>query len=414
MKTKTNFKENLLIFLFVELGFLSFIANFSYYHLPGEWVISTAMLILVMLMSISDSQISSSKKKEAFVFGIAWTIVYMTSIIINNGIPDNKFFFYLIFGVLFLTLHQNMQVKVSRIFVWALSILLTLSIFEFILYEVLGYGVVLGNVVRETAVKDSYFVHLLFNVISYELLIPRFQSIAEEPGLVGTLCAFLLFLTSQMKNLKYPFYVFLISGILTFSLAFYAIAGFFFILNTKKIKHIFIVALIGGVVVFMVRDRFETLIIERIVDKNIEEIDDRSTERFDSYFDDASRRGNLWLGVGFGNLPGDLHSGGKGGVAGAKKWIYQYGFICFGIVFLTYNFLYFHRKKGKMGFYDWVFLIIFWLSYYQRQTIERPYTLLVYLALPLVTSVKKDARLHDREKIARYKNTAVLKDTEVF
>lgn len=376
--------------LFVFIALLSFRAEYSLYHLPGEWIFSFLLLCTLFILYAKDKLMFTRNRYEAAIFGMAWLFVYLFNYVVNSGKQTMTSSLFLLYGVLFLLLSRNLQYKVIKWFAWCLSILLTLSLVEFIIFQTLHIGVILGNVIRETSVRSTYFTHLLFNLISYDLMIPRFQCLAEEPGLLGTLCGFMLYYTGRVERMRFPFYMFLFSGVISFSLAFYVIAFIYLVVNAFSIKKLLIISLLGGGLVYILQDRFETLILSRIVDRDIEEIDNRSSYSFDYYFNSAYRNGSLWLGLGYGNLPSDINFNASGtrevGTGGGKKWILQYGIICFMLLFVVYNILYLHRR-GKMSLYDWIFLLVFWASYYQRQTIEKPYTLIAFFAVPLITMV---------------------------
>ncbi len=377
-------KTVILVNIFTLVALLAMLAPFSIYKIPGLHWICTMLLVFSFFLYSRGNGIISENRKEMVVFGLGWAFVYLISILLNFSIPSLSDIFSLLYGILFLCLRRDLQKPIISKFVWLLAIVLLLGIVEYLLYQFAHIGFVIGNVTRITVVKESYFVHLLFNLISTTVVIPRFQCLADEPGRIGTLCGFLIFFTWKVKSLRFPFYVILFSGILSFSLAFYAFLGVFLVMNIRfNIRNV-VVAIFMSIVLFQaLKDNFELLILSRVDVEDAEDIDNRTTDTFDIYFNKAYEKGQLWFGVGANNLPPQIRLGENGGNAGAKNWIYQYGIIGFVIVFLVYIILYKLRNNNRMHFYDYIFLFIFWLSFYQRSSIIDSFTLLAFLAMPI-------------------------------
>lgn len=374
--------ENLLIGIFVINVLVSILASFSLYRFPAMTSILMLLLVAIYMVIRSGKRMLSIRRKEAKIFGVSWGIVYVLSAITSGIIPGLGLWVSLLFGVLFLCLKENTQEKVLHAYVWTFSIFLCFSIVEYGVYQLTGQGIVIGNAYRSTGYKDTYFVQLLFNLVRTDLIIPRFQGLANEPGLLGTLCGLLLYYTRRERKLRIPYYIFLLSGVISFSLAFYVILAIHFLFVVRlNWKGILVIVLIISASFYMLRDQFEVL-IERVVES--EDIDNRTSENFDDAFEKAYSQGILWFGVGYQNVEGLIDKS-DGGNSGGKLWILQYGIIGVIIVFIGYGMLYYYRCGRKLQLYDWLFLIVFWLSFYQRQTIYTPYTILVFLAVPLVS-----------------------------
>ena len=298
------------------------------------------------------------------------------------------------YAVFFLRISYELQVRIIKCFVWILAILLICSIVEFAIYETTGWGIVLGQTTRVTTVRETNFVNLVFNLIGTDYGEARFRSIADEPGRIGTLCGMLLFLTWRVRSLRIPFIVFVISGIISFSLAFFVLLGIFFFSNFRvNLKKIIIGIAVIGIAIYVSFDRFEEMVIERIIVDgelvNIETIDNRTTEAFDKYFNIAFENGELWLGVGINNLPIEIELESHGGSAGAKKWIFQYGIVALAFLFITFNKVFLSRLRKKPDIKDYGFLIAYWLSFYQRSDIMPPYFILVFMAIPIIDIIEE-------------------------
>lgn len=370
---------------FVGIALVAMLAVFSVYRMGDRMMLwSFVLFVLIYFFSIgsNNSKLLCLKNRDTVVFFVGWFLVYLMSIILNSSMPDGTSWIYLLYSVMFMILRRDIQWQICESFVKVLAIILTFAIAEFAIYQLTGIGLVLGNVVRPENQGYESFVHLIFNMVSEKYTIVRFQSLANEPGLLGTLCGLLLYSTGDNKKLRYPFYVFIVSGILTYSLAFYVLAIIYFVSRVKgvrSLKVIIPIVIVGALAIYAVRENVTELIVERIESGDA---DNRSSWTLDLYFAKAWANGELLTGVGAHNFPDEI----EGSNAGAKVWIIQFGFIGFIIIFFTYIFTYLRRKKGKMKWEDYVFLIAFWASFYQRQTIIDSYTLMAFFLMPLVTS----------------------------
>lgn len=391
MESKT---VSILEYLFVFAALTSILASFSVYHFSGLGTITLLSLILSFIVC-KRSVIMAANKKEVVIFLSGWIIVYLIGIVFNFSLPSILALRNLIVGCLFLCLNREIQKKIISKFLWALAIILLLSIIEYLIFQFFGKGIIIGRVTRVTDYRETNFYNLIFNIVRSNRLLPRFQSLANEPGLLGTLCGFLIFFTWKVKSMRFPFFVFIISGILSFSLAYYIFLAIFLFVNFRfKARNIFIMLCLSFVLYQSMKDYVENLLLSRVADaEDVEDLDNRTSDTFNLYFNRAFEKGQLWFGVGVGNMPKQINN--DGGNAGAKKWIYQYGIISFIVIFFTYNNLYRKRKCTRLNYYDIIFLAVFWLSFYQRASLTALYMLLVFLAMP---------RLNDFEMVNIKKN----------
>lgn len=391
-------KTDILVWAFVFLAMHTLIATF---YIPKRGV-STALLFLLFLVIYLDTPnkgrltIKRSKEFSTFLAGIL--VIYAITTFFNFCPPLPIEWFSLIYAVFFLRISYELQVRIIKCFIWILAILLMCSIVEYTIYETTGWGIVLGETTRVTSVRESYFVNLVFNLIGTDFGEARFRSIADEPGRIGTLCGMLLFLTWRVRSLRIPFIVFVISGIISFSLAFYVLLGIFLVTHVRvSLKKMLIGIAVIGATIYVTYDRFQEMIVMRVMadDANadgemadVEDIDNRTTETFDKYFNLAFEDGQLWLGVGANNLPEIINIEGHGGNAGAKKWIFQYGFVALAFLFITFNRVFLRRLRRKPDIKDYAFLIAFWLSFYQRSDVMPPYFIIAFMAIPVIDIIE--------------------------
>jgi hypothetical protein len=148
------------------------------------------------------------------------------------------------------------------------------------------------------------------------------------------------------------------------------------------------IAIIGATI-YVVFDRFEEKVVLRITAddgemEDIDAIDNRTTAAFDKYFNQALENGQLWLGVGVNNLPEQINVESRGGNAGGKKWIFQYGFVALAFLFITFNKVFLCRRRRKPDIKDYGFLIAYWLSFYQRSDVMPPFFIITFMAIPII------------------------------
>lgn len=381
---------DILVWAFVFMAIYTLIATF---YIPTKGVSYALLFILFLAFYIATpvkGRLTKKGSTESSIFLVGILIVYSITTFFNLCPPVPMHLFCLMYAVLFLRISYELQVRVIKCFVWVLAILLACSIVEFAIYETTGWGVVLGQTTRVTEVRETYFVNLLFNLIGTNYGEARFRSIADEPGRIGTLCGMLIFLAWRIRSLRIPFIVFVISGIITFSLAFFALLGIFLITHIRiSIKKMFIGIAVIGATIYVAYDRFEEMVVLRIMAddgemEDIEAIDNRTTAAFDKYFNQALDNGQLWLGVGVRNLPKQINIESRGGNAGAKRWIFQYGFVALAFLFITFNKVFLRRLRRKPDIKDYSFLIAYWLSFYQRSDVLPPFSIIAFMAIPII------------------------------
>jgi|GEM_PF-4597640 len=359
------------------LGLLPFLLNiavFTFYSFRGLATILYAILILLYLFSGRSCDKHGDIIKCYLIPPI---FVYSFSLVFHDSLPNKGILFgLLLYSSILLRTSRNDQKMAFEFFLDCTCLLLLLSIVEFVLVELFGIGLLLGHVVRvEEAVFDraTYFNHYIFNIIKDDVMV-RFQSIMEEPGNVGTLCGFLLFVIGNNARYSRQFYIVLIAGFLSLSMAFFALFALFFISNIelKKKKMILIISIIIICGIFFFGEQFESKIVLRLQSENL---DDRSNVYFDH---------QLYLFVKehgipffFGNGAGATNSIDIGrGVVGAKRELFDYGVIGCVLLFLSSFFAFF--KYNGISKRSVLFFIAFWLSWYQRADIFNPTNILLF------------------------------------
>ena len=388
--------NNILVWAFGFMAMHTLIANYYIPKIEGTTIAFFLLLFIIYLMTPNKGRLTRKRSSESSIFLVGILAVYSITTFFNLCPPILLQLFCLMYAIFFLRISYVLQARIIKCFVWVLAILLICSLVEYAIYETTGWGIVLGQTTRVTTVRETHFVNLLFNLIGTDGLEPRFHSIADEPGRIGTLCGMLLFLSWRVRSLRIPFIIFVISGVVSLSLAFLVLFGIFLITNFRVgLKKMILGIAVIGATIYVTYDNFEELIIERIMSddeegemEDLETIDNRTTKVFDKYFNLAFENGQLWLGVGVNNLPKQIERESHGGSAGAKKWIYQYGIVALVFLFITFNMVFLRRLRRKPNIKDYGFLIAYWLSFYQRSDVMPPYFIIAFMAIPIIDIIE--------------------------
>lgn len=364
-------------------------ASFSVYSIGALAKFFIIMLLCVYGLLIRPSIITKRGISDSIFFIFGWGIVFSISLFINGFFPRALVIFGFVECLWILSLKIDIQISVFRKYVWIVSILFLLSAIEYIIYVISGKGIIIATVTRVTEAKEGSFYHFLFNIITVHDILYRFKGLCAEPGNMGTLCAFMLFATWRIKTLRFPFFVFLICGMMSLSLAFYIFLFIFLLTSVRpNTKNILIGIVVFTAFIFVFRDFFEGRLVNRLtaVD-NVEELDNRTSDAFDYYFNKAYDEGDLWFGVGSDNLPPQIYFYGDGGNAGAKKWIFQYGIIGFVVIFCIYNAIYYRRSNKRLGYHDMVFLLVYWAGIYKGVVFTDSSIFIIYSVMPVLNKL---------------------------
>ena len=377
--------ERLLAYLFASFAGYYLIANISIYK--SFLLVAIAFIVIVIGYTKLGKKYKSNDHGEPILFFLAWLFTFLWALVVNGDSLGFGAITILSYNALYLNLNRDYQLAITKLFIWGLSFLFFFSVVEYLIFLTTGAGFVLENVTRTTLKQSTFFYHLVFNIIQISDRTLRFQGLADEPGQMGTFCGMVLFLVKKLEMNKFPFYIFLISGLLSFSLAFYILLLIFLLSNIKdNYKSAIVMIVFMSIVLWHFQEQFNEKIIERI--SNTDKIDNRTGEVFDALFLSAVITGKIWFGVGGDNISKMVDGLGEG-CSGAKVFLLQYGVICFVVLFLMYNYIYIKRCRGNISYYEWLFLVAFWLSFYQRQAIYFPFNTIIFFTIPITQNVAR-------------------------
>ena len=231
--------------------------------------------------------------------------------------------------------------------------------FSFLPYENMVYADSKGAS-SNLSLRNYYFF-----ISSASDSINRFYSVFDEPGVLGTLAALLLFGGKyNLRNKK--MLVIFFGGVLSFSLAFYVLtfAGILMKKNiisfSAAIKASFFVGVMALIFLyFNLIDTFSILIIDRAFNIDDAGVRSRTSEELVNYFSNYVQSKNAYLGMGtkfFAENPA-LHYGQT-----YKLFLIESGFV--GAFLLLA--MYLSVIKGRYSRDCLALLILFLLSFLQR------------------------------------------------
>jgi hypothetical protein len=256
-----------------------------------------------------------------------------------------------------------------------------LSIIEYVLVVFFNIGYVVSHVSRDLAINSYAFDEYLFNLILQPIEVARFQSLLHEPGDIGTFNGILIFGLLNLNGYKFEKIMIVLSGLISMSMAFYILAVIYILLNFSKLKFktliLSVLVLVG--VYFVFEEQIEKQIVYRITENKV---DNRSDDRMIAA--NLKNLGNCQLlGAGYGSVNKKYGSGS----AGANVFIYDYGWIGFFIIFLCYTATFYNFCNKKLSVNQFIFLIAFWLSFYQRQNIYEIQIVMAFLLPSMINYI---------------------------
>ena len=281
-------------------------------------------------------------------------------------------------------LNEKDKEKIYEILYKFISLLCFIGIISYTLFiytKPLNYEIL-------PTVKNGWIFVRYFGVLilkNANNLLYRFQSIFGEPGELGTILGMIFLFDDNYKKLKKERIILMISGILTFSLAFYIFVFFKFIISEIKVKNkllIFILFLIfaltitpliknigGGELYYRVYGRIKTLNFNR---KN---------NNAKLVLKEFYKNGNLIIGTRESiNRKTNLD------ISSIEVILYERGFLGLGILILFILFIsnfFYVKNKVKLR------ILIFLLSIYQRPNLLH----MVYLLI-LITGISYSSKYY--------------------
>lgn len=204
----------------------------------------------------------------------------------------------------------------------------------------------------------------------------RFYGPFDEPGVLGTLSAFLLWANKYNFN-KIENIVIFIGAVCTFSMAFYILSIIGLLLysgfSIKKVS-IALFFIIGVSIllinVFQDNEGFQASVIERFMNFEDNGTESRNSESVQAFWDKFIFSFDALLGMGSGYMVSRFGGGG----ASYKNFIIEYGII--GLIIIIISYISITPKKSK---FEYCTLLLFLLSFLQRPLLLNGYEVVMYI-----------------------------------
>ena len=158
-------KTNILVWAFVFMAMHTLIATFYIPKIGVPYALLFFLFLVIYITNPVKGRLTKKSSTESSIFLVGILAVYSITTFFNLSPPLPIQFFCLMYAFCFLRISYELQVCIIKCFVWVLSILLICSIVEYTIYQTTGWGIVLGHATRVTAVRETHFVNLVFNLI---------------------------------------------------------------------------------------------------------------------------------------------------------------------------------------------------------------------------------------------------------
>lgn len=355
--------EKFLMFVFLIVPFACYIANYSAYYIPNIAVYSSILAVFLFLV-LGSSVRDDCNRNSVTLYFVSCLFVWISPIIFHFQMPSIKLLYELMYTCSFLMLCNESKLWIYDKFIKILAIILLLGIIEFLLSQI-GVVNVIGKTVRPNSSNTNIYYQTFFNILPYYYAtgLARFQSIAEEPGLVGTLCFFVLS-TIDMRKYKIQSVIFGVAGILSMSMAFYMLIALWMLakLKTTSLKVVLISLLVLSIPSCLFYDKINKMIVERVTEKSKDgTLDNRNSAEVEKLYNETYLSFPKFVS-GIGNRT--FESLKTGNSAGVKKNIVQYGAV---MIFLAIvSFVRMFLKVRGSDYDSVIILLLFLVSLYQR------------------------------------------------
>lgn len=377
------------VVLWWSFGCFQFVYNGFFQKILGGRLGLIIFVLYVISYFIAKSRCTSMfnnvNKTDAIWFLLLNICIYFISLIVGGSFIPGDFVIMAFVGWAILTLNVESRIKVFDVFLYATISILTVSLIEFFIFAITGKGIVIGITERKlmTSGNSQTFIQTLFNIIDINQDIPRFQSLYEESGSVGNVAILLLFLTGNKPRYRFAHIISWIAGIVSFSLGFYLLAVVYVLGQNIKFWNLLLFAIVLAIFVRLpfLMERYDVLIQNRVQDRSIEEIDDRTNDVLDAALDNSFHDGTIWFGHG-GVLPAYIQY--ESGVSGGKPFVYKYGIVMTLFTLLFYIMAFLKTSSAyKMSYRKrLLFVIFFILSFYKSAVLFQSYFVLMYFLYP--------------------------------
>lgn len=372
------FSENSFIYFLSFLFFLLLLPYFVW-HTP---LIRHAVEVIFIVGCIPFIEKKISKNQIILSSLLLLLLLYLITQTSVTGLISNLFLLVIFF------LKSDFKIKLLDCVISVFAIGVGISLLVYILVCWLSMPFPSQVLEPLNPLKETEYLQYPFLVVynsPYNFANMRFYSVFDEPGVVGTVAALLLY-SNEYKLNSWKFIIIFIAGIFSFSF-FFIVMSFLCLFRKSYIKYILFFIVFSIIIYLLFKDffikngeLFNSLIFSRFTsDGNYG--GDRVSSLFNREYYEFLVSNDVFFGRGSEELSKILSGG-----SSYKSLVYSNGVIWFiGVcLFFILNILTISQNK-KIVFYS---TIIFLGVLYQRPNIfDLPY-FFMFITLPLVLQVR--------------------------
>ena len=372
------FSENSFIYFLSFLFFLLLLPYFVW-HTP---LIRHAVEVIFIVGCIPFIEKKISKNQIILSSLLLLLLLYLITQTSVTGLISNLFLLVIFF------LKSDFKIKLLDCVISVFAIGVGISLLVYILVCWLSMPFPSQVLEPLNPLKETEYLQYPFLVVynsPYNFANMRFYSVFDEPGVVGTVAALLLY-SNEYKLNSWKFIIIFIAGIFSFSF-FFIVMSFLCLFRKSYIKYILFFIVFSIIIYLLFKDffikngeLFNSLIFSRFTaDGNYG--GDRVSSLFNREYYELLVSNDVFFGRGSEELSKILSGG-----SSYKSLVYSNGVIWFiGVcLFFILNILTISQNK-KIVFYS---TIIFLGVLYQRPNIfDLPY-FFMFITLPLVLQVR--------------------------
>ena len=383
LKKKTNLFSNITSPL---LGMCTFLSLNPYFLWNNKFFYWLLLLVLGLLVVIILS-VRMKIEKESLILLMFSTYVFVC----HQSLALQKMPIIaspLAIALIFMLADRGIKIRASFVFrdLYVLSLVPSIIYFFLILIGVnLGWSM-LESLHPFKSEAGHFYRHYFGMVVLSNQIFPsgigeifRLSGMFDEPGVVGTISGMFLAANSFKVN-DWRGKLLLLSGVLSFSLAFYLIGIIYVGLKrpfSLLIVFFFSVVLIQYIIPDDIKENqiLKRYVIERAVNiiYDFESVDNRVSESFENYYTEFLESDSVMNGMG-----NNAHKFLNCNVSSYKQLIYNRGMVGFSLMFLFYvvfTVFVIDRKHYKFAL---PFIIVSLAVVYQRPDISRAWFVIVY------------------------------------
>ncbi|WWM72905.1 hypothetical protein RDG66_12900 [Vibrio cholerae] len=373
-------------------AFITLLTLYPYFIWENGYVLKASFLTLIVFFFITIGKGIDRKVIVLFVLYLFW--------IIYGFLPRGDEISFVSTGVMLILLYilSSEQIKTNA-FKYFRRMLMFVLLVSLLQYPIIALNFLepIGQITPSSLIKLSrgqYYNNYIFNVILNDQYIQvfglnffRFSSVFDEPGLVGTISAILLFTYDDRTDGKYfslERKIYIISLILSFSLGGYLLYILGVILNEviekrKSIKKyvVYVPMILSVAFLIFNSDAGEKYIIDRIwINGEFNLVSNRTDNQFNLIFDGFTQSSTRLI---FGDGK-DAHARLGVDVSSYKGFLYNFGVI--GILYLALTMLYTALSFGRINIEMKILIfIILVINTYQRPIDFNYYYYFIFLSI---------------------------------